>query len=297
MDLSITTQNIGKDRSFTAADRTKFENQYATQFNLWTGHTTWCWATSWWIFTQESCQHPSLEQLGEGSFGIVYKFVNSAGQNLAIKTFTKPGRDNRNEWQTEVEQLQKVSGLPGIVHMIESFSWGWKNPIYAIVLPLAEGGDVWEPLLVDSSVLENEYVQKGILSDIITGLRSLQGKRLVSRDYKPNNLLYFINDGHLRVEAADMGLLVKEGERGKQYGTPQFMAMESVGDPRGEVRMNAAHRSFDIWGAGLSLYHFCGARQEPPKRVGLDFFYLAKGNPEYRDDIRLASKMSQLYEH
>ena len=173
---SSTLENIGAERKFDGDDEEKFKREYST----YTGTFSWAWCNFLWLFG--SCNDlDNIKLLGEGNFGSVYLYVNEDKQNLAVKVFSA-----EKDWSDEKDQLKKVQGLKGVMHMIRSFPT-------AIVLPLADGGDMENPS-VSMDELKTTAVQDRITSDIITGIKSLQKNKVVACDIKPGRMKIISNN-------------------------------------------------------------------------------------------------------
>ena len=178
---SSTLENIGAERKFDDDDEEKFKREYST----YTGTFSWAWCNFLWLFG--NCNDlDNIKLLSEGNFGSVYLYVNEDKQNLAVKVFSA-----EKDWSAEKDQLQKVQGLKGVMHMIRSFRF--RSFRRAIVLPLADGGDMENPS-VSLDELKTTAVQDRITSDIITGIKSLQENQVVACDIKPGRMKIISNN-------------------------------------------------------------------------------------------------------
>jgi hypothetical protein len=177
---STTLENIGAERKYDDDDDEKFKREYST----YTGTFSWAWCNFLWLFG--NCNDlDNIKLLGEGNFGSVYLYVNEDKQNLAVKVFSAEA-----DWWAERDELSFFKGLKGVMHMIRSFRF---HSTLAIVLPLADGGDMENPS-VSMDELRKPDVQGRITSDIITGIKSLQENQVVACDIKPGRMKIISNN-------------------------------------------------------------------------------------------------------
>jgi serine/threonine protein kinase/class 3 adenylate cyclase len=217
-----------------------------------------------------------LEQIGQGSQGVVYRAEDTAdGSIVAIKVL-RPEWASRREvlrrFRKEARILAEVNN-PNVVNLLE---YNEDAGVAYLVLELVTGRSLHE-LLARGKLLD-EPLALAIASDVARGLREAHKRGIVHRDVKPGNILLLdpapappvaatqggsVLRTHLRVKLSDFGLarhLVESEslaltEPGALLGTPQYMAPEQctgrMVDPR-----------TDVYALGATLFHMLASR--PP---------------------------------
>lgn len=169
-----------------------------------------------------------IERLGRGGMGVVYKAVQlSLDREVALKILSPKLSADETFVKLFFEEARAAGALnhPNIVAVYDVASEGDLN---FISMELMEEGSV-EDLLRREKVLDAETAVS-VMIDAARGLQYAEGKRIVHRDIKPDNLM--INeDGHVKI--ADLGLAkstLDGGTGGEEgiLGTPHFIAPEQA---------------------------------------------------------------------
>ncbi|OHS98510.1 AGC family protein kinase [Tritrichomonas foetus] len=185
-----------------------------------------------------------LDQIGEGSFGRVYKARRKfTGRIVAIKMINKLGqsKDDILSFRREIDILKKVDH-PNIMRHIEIFE---TNTDFCLVSELARG-DLFQ-IINDNATLPEE-VLKSVAAQLVSALTNLHQHRIIHRDMKPQNVLICAN-GALKVcdfgfaRALSCTTLVLTSIK----GTPLYMAPELVQEQPYDEKV-------DIWSLGVILY-------------------------------------------
>lgn len=141
-------------------------------------------------------QWATLNNLGNGGNGEVWRVRNSDGRIAAIKISTKSKKSAFERFKAEVHINQQHSDIPGVLSVLDhsvSAEFDPKKPSW-FVMPLAE------PL-----VRAIRYDFREIVTAIVSigeTLIALHSRGVVHRDIKPENLLHF--DG--RPHVGDFGI-------------------------------------------------------------------------------------------
>eukprot|EP00516_Mucochytrium_quahogii_P004564 CAMPEP_0203759914 /NCGR_PEP_ID=MMETSP0098-20131031/13246_1 /ASSEMBLY_ACC=CAM_ASM_000208 /TAXON_ID=96639 /ORGANISM=" , Strain NY0313808BC1" /LENGTH=477 /DNA_ID=CAMNT_0050653237 /DNA_START=173 /DNA_END=1606 /DNA_ORIENTATION=+ len=183
-----------------------------------------------------------LEELGEGSYGSVYKAKHRMlDQYCAIKIVPTEAEDTE-DLRKEIEYLKKgkheyVVGYHGSYQ---------KNGKIWIVMDLCEAGSV-NDLMRATGITLTEGEIKIICASMLLGLSHLHSKRMIHRDIKAANIL-LTNDGCAKL--ADFGvskqLCTIQSKCDTTIGTPYWMAPELIKDGR-------YNEKADIWSLGITI--------------------------------------------
>lgn len=199
-----------------------------------------------------------LDQIGKGSFSVVYKArTTQDGTLVAIKKVkVKEMRDEKakSDCVKEVALLQKLDH-PHIIKYHTSFFWdGELN----IVLELADGGDLAKFIKCfrQHGKLVPEPTIWRYFSQVCAALKHMHMKRIMHRDVKPANV-FITSDG--RVKLGDLGLgrffNPSSVAANSLVGTPYYMSPERIQQLEYDFRS-------DVWSAGCLLYEMA-ALQSP----------------------------------
>ena len=185
-----------------------------------------------------------IQQIGEGSFGRVYKARRKyTGRLVAIKMINKLGqsKDDLLSFKREIDILKKVSH-PNIMRMLDIFE---TDTDFCVVSELARG-DLFQ--IIDDNQTLPEEVLKNVAAQLTSALAYLHKNRIIHRDMKPQNILI---TGKGALKLCDFGFA-----RALSYttlflnsikGTPLYMAPELVQEQRYDEKI-------DVWSLGIILY-------------------------------------------
>lgn len=187
------------------------------------------------------------ENIGKGSFGMVYQCMNEVGKLYAIK-YVNINKEKRSSIDDLVNEIKLMRGLdhPNIVKYIGA-SVDETVGTLSIIQEWVSGGSV-AGLLKRYGPFK-ESIVKNYTRQILNGLAYLHTHGIVHRDIKPGNILI---DESGAVKLADFGASVQLDLEDTEAlmdvkGTPYFMAPEVLAQSR-------YGRKGDIWAVGCTMF-------------------------------------------
>jgi fused-like protein len=193
----------------------------------------------------DSMEHYHLiNQIGEGSFGRVYKARRKyTGRLVAIKMINKLGqtKDDLDSFRREIDLLQKVKH-PNIMRMLSHCE---TDTDFCVVSELARG-DLFQ--VIDDNQTLPEDVLKCVAAQLFSSMAHLHSLKIIHRDMKPQNIL-IAEKGTLKIcdfgfaRALSQTTLVLTSVK----GTPLYMSPELVQEQPYDEKV-------DVWALGVILY-------------------------------------------
>eukprot|EP00930_Biecheleria_cincta_P018147 TRINITY_DN1422_c0_g2_i1.p1 TRINITY_DN1422_c0_g2~~TRINITY_DN1422_c0_g2_i1.p1 ORF type:complete len:474 (+),score=104.49 TRINITY_DN1422_c0_g2_i1:286-1707(+) len=191
---------------------------------------------------------PKRSQLGEGSYGHVYKGTDKNTKAIrAIKSIDIERVGDTSKLEAEIE-IQQILDHPNIVKLYEVFK---DSRRYYLVMELCTGGELFDRIV---TVYENgsfsERDAANYMQQILAAIRYLHSKHYAHRDIKPENFLLENETASAAIKVIDFGL-AKHHPPGDaplktKAGTPYYVAPEVLKGQYGE--------KCDIWSIGVVAY-------------------------------------------
>ncbi|EWS73782.1 Serine/Threonine kinase domain protein (macronuclear) [Tetrahymena thermophila SB210] len=181
-----------------------------------------------------------VKQIGQGTFGTVYKCSTYKGYEYAIKQINNIKM--KKMMNNELDALKSVNSKY-VVRYYEVFYDKQDHP--CIVLELCEGGTLSDLMKKFHNHCIPEKIALNLFVQILVGFKEIQKANLIHRDVKLQNIL-LKND---QPKIADFGLVTQQQKDKVDgfAGTPMYMAPEILDGKNYDQQV-------DIWSLGVLLY-------------------------------------------
>ncbi|XP_043346596.1 serine/threonine-protein kinase 32A isoform X2 [Dermochelys coriacea] len=196
-----------------------------------------------------------LRAIGKGSFGkvcIVQK--NDTKKMYAMKYMNKQKCVERNEVRNVFKELQIMQGLehPFLVNLWYSFQ---DEEDMFMVVDLLLGGDLRYHL--QQNVRFQEGTVKLFICELALALDYLQGRHIIHRDMKPDNIL-LDDHGHVHITDFNIATILTKGMQVTTIaGTKPYMAPEMFNS----TKSTGYSFAVDWWSLGITAYELLRGRR------------------------------------
>ncbi|KAI6645833.1 Cyclin-dependent kinase-like 2 [Oopsacas minuta] len=210
-------------------------------------------------------RYETLGVLGEGAYGIVMKCRHKETKQLvAVKKFMEPEEDPsvKKIALREVKML-KLLRHENLIALLEVFK---KKKHYYLVFEYVDHTVLDE--LEESPNGLAEYNGKGIIWQVIQGIRFCHLNGVVHRDVKPENVL--ISEGGV-VKLCDFGFARRMAAPGEAY--TDYVATRWYRAPELLVGDNMYNESVDVWSIGCVLVELLTGEPLFPGDSDIDQIY------------------------
>ena len=187
-----------------------------------------------------------LEEIGSGSFGIVYKVQKKAeGTIFAMKSLSKNTLEKCKQLKYAISECKIMKRLNHPFVLTLHYAFQTKKYLY-LVLDFCSRGDLLG--IINKKNLLSEKSARFYLAETILALEYLHSLNILYRDLKPSNIL-IDSEGHIKL--ADFGL-AKENVGSANpamsiAGSPAYLPPETI-------NRKGTTPAADIYGLGPLLY-------------------------------------------
>lgn len=196
-------------------------------------------------------------QLGKGSFGIVYGVKHKiSGDRRVCKKIEKQTGTDGMELEDILHEIERMASLdhPNVIKVYEYFEDA--NAIYQIMEPCG-GGELQDKVkaVKQTGIMLSEDIIRDVIKQVLRALAFMHSKRVMHSDLKPQNIMLVdeavAGAGACSIKVIDFGLAElfspDQQHSEKTGGTLLYMAPE--------VFQCEAVMKSDIWAVGVILYN------------------------------------------
>ncbi|XP_048876746.1 serine/threonine-protein kinase 10-like isoform X2 [Brienomyrus brachyistius] len=199
----------------------------------------------------------TLQELGDGAFGKVYKVCNKTTKALAAaKVIEVRSEEQLEDYIVEIDILASCRHGHVVALLDAIFFEGW----LWILIEFCPGGALDDIMLELERGLSEQQISE-VCWQTLQALSYLHQHHIIHRDLKAGNIL-LTTEGHVKL--ADFGVSAKNVDtlqrRATFIGTPYWMAPEVVQCETSKD--NPYSTKADIWSLGITLIE--AAEIEPP---------------------------------
>ncbi|XP_060584865.1 serine/threonine-protein kinase ULK2-like isoform X3 [Ruditapes philippinarum] len=202
-------------------------------------------------------EYSKKDLIGHGAFAVVFKgrLRKYPEKTVAIKSITKKNiAKSQNLLSKEIKILKELSGLhhENVVQLMECKET--TNHVY-LVMEYCNGGDLADYLQAKGTLSEDTI--SNFLRQIAGAMRALNGKGIVHRDMKPQNILLCFPPGsknppasEINLKIADFGFarFLQDGVMAATLcGSPMYMAPEVIMSLQYDAKA-------DLWSIGTIVF-------------------------------------------
>jgi len=188
-----------------------------------------------------------IKEIGQGSYGIVYKARNRITKELcAIKKISlgKCKLDKAQEEADKLKNLEKI-GIPDTI--LKYYDAYIDESNFYIVTEFCENGDLNDVIHKNLHISLDEKMIWNYFLEICIALYFLHKNRILHRDIKPLNV-YLVPGNHIKLGDFGLAKTLKDTDYTTTFvGTPLYVCPEII-------RHLQYNNKADIWSLGVMLY-------------------------------------------
>eukprot|EP01114_Cavostelium_apophysatum_P021037 TRINITY_DN7224_c0_g1_i1.p1 TRINITY_DN7224_c0_g1~~TRINITY_DN7224_c0_g1_i1.p1 ORF type:complete len:1132 (-),score=325.55 TRINITY_DN7224_c0_g1_i1:11-3007(-) len=198
-----------------------------------------------------------LEQLGEGSYGSVYRVMHRAsGKSMASKIIEQQEVESTAAIANEINILKRCKNS----NVVSYYGTCSKDNTIWILMDFCKYGSIRDVMNKTKATLSEDQISQ-VCQDVLRGLMYLHTNGIIHRDIKTGNLLV---DENAHVLIADFGVSKLTDKSDEVSGTPLYMSPEVV------LRKPYDGKT-DIWSLGIVIIELAEGlppyHKMPPKRA------------------------------
>lgn len=206
----------------------------------------------------------SLEEIGHGGNGVVFKAVDFDGVEAALKILKRAkSRHHVQRFRDEIQVLKSIQNSPGVLPILDDHTnYRGSGPTLWYAMPLAT------PVLESHELLGSIDSVLAFVAEIAATLAKLAEREISHRDIKPQNM--FVWQG--RAALGDFGLVDFPGKESittseRRLGPLHYLAPEMLSAPQ-----DADGKLADVYSLAKTLWVLVSDQRWPPPgemRVGM----------------------------
>ena len=193
-----------------------------------------------------------ISQLGEGSYGKVYKVKEKGtdifrAMKIVKKRFSYDNPEEEKRIKKEMQILKKLDH-PNIIKVFEFYN---DKSEFFIISEICEGGELFDKIVKLKKFTERNAAN--VMKQILSAIQFCHKNQIIHRDLKPENILIedkdINNSNFCLIKVIDFGtaeIFKKNTLLSKQIGTPYYIAPE--------VLNNLYNEKCDMWSCGVIMY-------------------------------------------
>ena len=201
------------------------------------------------FFTEKKYIYVKCGNLGEGSFGAVYKIqkINN-GKFFAFKKIIVEDNNGLKEIQKEIQNMILLRNEKNIVKIFDVYKLNGKSIVtFYIIMEFCENGDL-DGFIKNKKIPDKKNLMDKIAYQIINAVHSCYKEKIVHRDLKPLNIFL---DKDWNVKLGDFGIsdnFKYDGKDSSRVGSLRYMCYEKI--------QRKEHNPFkaDLYSLGVILY-------------------------------------------